>query len=148
MFRSLTPLVIPQVFAPVMERERNHRKRRNRSPRPGRAPDQDWLLLRAPVRRPCRDAKSVMSNSGGYARAPPPANIHRPSGTKMHRLTCGETNGLRSPYRTGDRATGPYSHLLTAIKCLHGEVFPFPTVCLGPMEGEHYLLVMRQRFCG
>src|SRR6266508_2493599 len=98
MFRSLTPLVIPQVFAPVMERERNHRKRRNRSPRPGRAPDQDWLLLRAPVRRPCRDAKSVMSNSGGYARAPPPANIHRPSGTKMHRLTCGETNGLRSPY--------------------------------------------------
>jgi len=35
-----------------------------------------------------------MSNSGGYARAPPPANIHRPSGTKMHRLTCGETNGV------------------------------------------------------
>jgi len=31
--------------------------------------------------------------------APPPANIRRPSGTKMHRLTCGETNGWRSPYR-------------------------------------------------
>src|SRR6266540_1996267 len=60
---------------------------------PAGAPDQDWLLLRAPVRRPCRDAKSVMSNSGAYARASAPANIHRPSGTKMHRLTCGETNG-------------------------------------------------------
>jgi len=67
-------VVTPQVFAPEAQRilagggaKRNHRKRRNRSPRPGRAPDQDWLLLGAPVRRPCRDAKSVMSKSGGYA---------------------------------------------------------------------------------
>src|SRR5215510_16183980 len=31
---------------------------------------------------------------------------------------------------------------------LHGEIFPFPTVGLGPMEGEHYLRAMRQRFGG
>jgi len=67
-------LVTPQVFAPEAQRKlagggakRNHRKRRNKSKRPGRAPDKDWLLLLALVRRPCRDAKSVMSNSGGYA---------------------------------------------------------------------------------
>jgi len=98
------PLVTPQVFALEAQRtlagggaKRNHRKRRGRSPRPGRAPDQDWLLLGAPVRRPCQDAISVTSDSGAYARASEPANIRRPSGTKMHRLTCGETNGSRPP---------------------------------------------------
>jgi len=68
------PLVTQQVFALEAQRtfagggaKRNHRKRSYRSPRPGRAPDRDWLLPGAQVRRPCRDAQSVMSNSGGYA---------------------------------------------------------------------------------
>jgi hypothetical protein len=47
-----------------------------------------------PVRRPCRDAKSVLTNSGGYAALHHRLISGRPSGTQTHLFTCGETNGI------------------------------------------------------
>jgi hypothetical protein len=44
--------------------------------------------------------------------APPPANIRCASGAK----TCGVTNSSRSPYRTEDRATFPYTQLQTDLR--------------------------------
>src|SRR5215510_794770 len=45
-------------------------------------------LLRILVRRPCRDAKSVLSGSGGYASLHHRLISGRPSGTQTHLLTC------------------------------------------------------------
>ena len=68
------PLVTPQVFEPEAQRtlagggaQRNHRKRRKSRAAPWKGAGPGLALLCIPVRRPCRDAKSVLSNSGGYA---------------------------------------------------------------------------------
>ena len=77
-----------------------------------------------------RSAKSTRRRAGGKLRQKDPADTFPPRA--VPEIAPG----------------GPYSHLLADIKYLHGEIFPFPTVGLGPMEGEHYLRAMRQRFGG
>jgi len=59
--------------------KRNHRKRHNRATRPERAPDPSCFCREFWSVAPPGREKSLLVRPGGCARAPPPANIRRPS---------------------------------------------------------------------
>jgi SpoIID/LytB domain protein len=80
----------PQVFAPEAQRtlagggaERNHRSRLKKTVlRPGRDAGLEYAVEPVIVQRPSRAPAPVVRRVRWLRSAPPPANIHRPSGTE------------------------------------------------------------------
>jgi hypothetical protein len=68
------------------EAERNHRYPADTQPRPGKGAGRGLAVRRSSFRRPCRDARIFFNTFRWLRCAPPPANIHGPSGAKRGTL--------------------------------------------------------------